>query len=89
MSLFRPLWQLLLDTVTSTSLSAGVTHTPTPLTCGDCFSILEYLADLNQENGDTPSLIQKARQHLVTCPDCHTYYQQRLDELEAKLEDNE
>ena len=79
--IFRPLWQLLLDT--------AVAHTPPSLTCSDCFTILEYLADISQENNDTPTLINKARQHLAACPDCQTYYQQRLDELEAELKNNE
>jgi hypothetical protein len=77
---FRPLWQLLLET--------AVTPTPPPLTCADRFAILEYLADISQENSRAPSLIQKARQHLSACPDCQTYYQQRLDELEAELKNN-
>lgn len=73
----RPLWQLLLETaVPSKNFS---------LTCSDCFTILEYLADINQETSNKPKLIQKARQHLAACPDCQAYYQQQLDELEAKL----
>ena len=79
--IFRPLWQLLLDT--------AVTHPPQSLTCADCFAILEYLADISQESSAIPNLIQRARQHLAACPDCQTYYQKRLDELEAELEDSE
>ena len=79
---FRPLWQLLLRTADP--------RQPPNLTCADCFMILEYLADIATDHDDRPALIQKARHHLTACPDCQTYYQQRLDELEALLnEENE
>ena len=78
--IFRPLWQLLLGT--------AVTRNTPPLTCSDCFAILEYLADISQANSGKTKLIQKARRHLAACPDCRTYYQKRLDELEAEFKDN-
>jgi hypothetical protein len=77
----RPLWQLLLET--------AVPPENVSLTCSDCFSILEYLADINQGTSDKPKLIQKARKHLAACPDCQTFYQQRLDELEEMLKDGQ
>ena len=74
---FRSLWQLLLETAVSDSSPS--------LTCADCFSILEYLADISQDYDDKLHLIQKARQHLAACPDCQSYYQNRLDEMEAEV----
>ena len=75
MNPLRPLWQLLLKT--------AVPRSNSPLSCADCFSILEYLADLGPAPDDWPTLVQRARQHLATCPDCQAYYQARLDALAA------
>ncbi len=79
---FRPLWWLLLDT--------AVTDPSTTLTCADCLSILEYLAeaDISQNYEGKLHLIQKARQYLATCPDCQSYFQRRLDEMEGELKHN-
>ncbi len=74
---FRPLWQLLLKT--------AVTDNDAPLTCADCFSILEYLLDISPQFVDWAVLIKKARQHLAACPDCQMYYQERLDKIEEMM----
>ena len=73
----QPLWQLLLK---SNNLRPS-----SPLTCADCFSILEYLADLSQDFSisEKQQFIHAARKHLSGCPDCRRYYQAKLDELEA------
>ncbi|MCP4358461.1 MAG: hypothetical protein GY796_10640 [Chloroflexi bacterium] len=73
----RPLWQLL---IISKNLSAVDKR---PLTCGECFSILEYLADSVAGEQVTVKALQKmAHLHLATCPDCRDYYLQQLHELE-------
>ena len=80
----RPLWKLLLDSLNPTTLAQR------PLTCRECFTILEYLADLfsQKQNLVSPKVLQQAAQHhLETCPDCQAYYQRRLEELEAYQED--
>jgi len=74
----RPLWKLLLDLETDDPYASS-------LSCVDCLSILEYLAEIDPAEADWPALIRKARHHMVTCPDCQTYYQARLDELESLI----
>lgn len=79
----RPLWKLLLDSINPSVLAQR------PLTCGECFLILEYLADLfsQKQNPVSAEVVQQAAQHhLETCPDCQAYYQHRLEELEAYQE---
>lgn len=76
---FRPLWKLLLET--------AVPDDAPPLTCPECFAILEYLAALSPTYDSWPNLIEKVQQHLATCPDCQAYYQKRLDEFNTLLPD--
>ncbi|MCP4424538.1 MAG: hypothetical protein GY803_08615 [Chloroflexi bacterium] len=78
-SLIRPLWKLLWQT--------AVPNNDLSLTCADCFAILEYLADISSNHNNRPALLQKARSHLTNCPDCHAYYEKRLQELEAMEDD--
>ncbi len=75
MSQIQPLWQLLLESVGGKR----------PLTCSECFTILEYLAGIvprDEAGYDTAVLQQAVDQHLTTCPDCRHYYEERLQELE-------
>ena len=75
-----PLWQLLIE--------AG----KRPLSCPECYLILEYLADTlpHNENGFNPAELHEAiDKHLSTCPDCHHYYQQQIDELKAQIKKEE
>lgn len=68
-----PLWRLLIES------------RKRPLSCAECFTVLEYLAETipHNENGyDLKRLRAAADQHLATCPDCHDYYLQQLDEME-------
>ena len=75
MSQIQPLWQLLLESGSGKR----------PLSCSECFAILEYLAGVvprDEDGYDTAVLQQAADQHLTTCPDCRRYYEERLQELE-------
>ena len=74
----RPLWKILIQTATP--------NAQTPLSCADCFAILEYLADVDVAGADRNMLVRAAQKHLATCPDCQEYYQRRLLELEALYE---
>ncbi len=78
----RPLWKLLLVAKDEDGLEIR------PLTCTECFTILEYLADLvtQAKHPKTMGTLKKAAQeHLNHCPDCHTFYQQKLAELEKTI----
>lgn len=68
----RPLWQLLL---------AVRNDNKTPLTCAECFSILEYLADLKIETGHQ-HVLRAVQRHLNNCQECSHYVELRLQELE-------
>ena len=72
----RPLWRLLLSLET---------HVDQTLSCADCFSVLEYLAETiehaPQRRGE---LLRKARTHLASCTRCQAYYEARLAELETQ-----
>ena len=71
----RPLWWLLLK-----ARSGG---SDVELNCDDCFLILEYLADMQQNlSADFEFIRDLARKHLTCCPDCHGLYQKRLRQLE-------
>lgn len=71
----RPLWELLLITKDDKVLEKR------PLTCIECFTILEYLADLTS-NSNQNHIKQVVKEHLSTCPNCRAYYLQKLAELE-------
>jgi hypothetical protein len=68
----RPLWQLLL---------AVRNDNKTPLTCAECFSILEYLAELKVEEGHG-RVLRAVQRHLNICSECGHYVDSRLQELE-------
>ncbi len=69
----RPLWQLLL---------AVRNDSKTPLTCAECISILEYLADLRIETGHQ-RVLRAVQRHLNRCDECNYFFDVRLQELEA------
>ena len=73
---FRPLWRVLL----------GLEKNKTKqLTCADCFAVLEYLAEAISSAGKRrASLLQKAQQHLKSCPGCRAYFLEKLVELEEQ-----
>jgi predicted anti-sigma-YlaC factor YlaD len=74
----RPLWELLLEFKTAVSPQR-------PLTCEECFAILEYLAEaFEQETAAArqTQLHHVIKQHLAVCPNCQTLYQTRLAEME-------
>ena len=68
----RPLWQILL---------AVRSDNKTPLTCAECFSVLEYLAELKIEEKHD-QVLNAVQRHLRNCPECNHYVDLRLQELE-------
>ncbi len=81
----RPLWQLLMET-------ASQKEEIRPLTCSECFEILDYLAENlpRNEDGFQRDIVQQAaKRHLSTCPDCELYYLKRLQELEMSSKEDE
>jgi transcription elongation factor Elf1 len=84
----RPLWQLLLELKTAVRRER-------PFSCIECFTLLEYLAESlskltsanDKKSNEEEAVIQKAvQQHLAACPNCHAYFQTRLQEMEMLLE---
>lgn len=53
-----------------------------PLTCDECFRLLEALADLAAQGADPAFLRAALRRHLRRCPDCRRHHLRRLAELE-------
>ncbi len=81
----RPLWKLLLACKNPHSLAER------PLNCGECFTILEYLADMfnRDESGLRVTAVRQATQkHLGACPDCYDYYLRQLRILESVIADH-
>ncbi len=70
----QPLWKLLIQVSTPSNNS--------PLSCADSFAILEYLADMRLMDKDIAPLMNAVQSHLQDCPECRSYYTNRLDELE-------
>ena len=68
----RPLWQLLL---------AVRSDSKTPLTCAECFSILDYLAELRVEAGHQ-RVLRAVHRHLSNCTECSHLVEIRLQELD-------
>jgi hypothetical protein len=62
----RPLWQLLLED-------------PSDLTCDECFSVMEYYAELLAK-GST-DLLPEVIEHLKGCPSCEVRYREELRHL--------
>jgi predicted anti-sigma-YlaC factor YlaD len=73
----RPLWQLLTSPLNS--------DYDKPLTCEECFVILEYYADQLVAGTDPETLRESVRQHLDHCPGCREYFASQLDRLENSL----
>jgi hypothetical protein len=64
----RPLWQLLLED-------------PSDLTCGECFAVMEYYAEV-LAMGST-GLLPEVIEHLNGCPDCELQHREALRRLAA------
>ena len=62
----RPVWQLLLED-------------PSDLTCDECFSVMEYYAELLAE-GST-DLLPEVIEHLKECPPCEVQHREELRHL--------
>jgi hypothetical protein len=71
----RPLWQLL--------MLISNQEKNTPLTCDECFTLLEYDADQLAAGGDIDKLRSAAMHHMALCSKCHADINNRLDRLEA------
>ncbi len=56
------------------------------LTCGECFAVMELLAEGAELGIDRKRLERLARRHLSRCPDCREQLWKRLGEL-AKMSD--
>jgi hypothetical protein len=70
----KPLWKI---------LAMSYEHTPShDLTCTECYSVLEYLADQAVAGANFEQLSAVARRHLARCPDCQQDFAQRLAALE-------
>lgn len=69
-----PLWRIL--------LKLRQTGWDTPLTCDECFAILEFLAEEAARGTSWKVIHQMAREHLALCPDCREHHLGRLRELE-------
>jgi hypothetical protein len=72
----RPFWQTLVAADSGENIV---------LTCDECFTILEYLAEEAAEGADLQTLQKAAQHHLTHCPDCRAHHLKRLIELEAQL----
>ena len=64
----RPLWQLLLED-------------PSDMTCDECFSVMDYYAEL-LANGST-DLLPEVIERLKECPPCEVQYREELRHLMA------
>jgi hypothetical protein len=64
----RALWELLLED-------------PSDLTCGECFAVLEYYAEVLAGPGS--DLLPRIIEHLERCPDCALQHQEELQYLLA------
>lgn len=73
----RPLWQILLETTRSDRIN---------LTCHECVTILEYLADLGVAGVNEDSLHTAALRHLAQCSECYQEFFEHLQILEAYKE---
>jgi hypothetical protein len=62
----RPVWQLLLED-------------PSDLTCDECFSVMDYCAELLAKGGT--DLIPEVIKHLKECPHCEARYREELRHL--------
>jgi len=54
-----------------------------PLTCDECFAILDYLADRAARGADVASLRHAVQKQLARCPDCREQYGEWLRKLES------
>ena len=77
----RPIWKLLI--VFSEPEQDG------ELTCDECFNIMEYLAGEAVRGIDMKILREAVHHHFEYCAGCHEHHLQRLEELEAVLNDRE
>jgi len=71
----RPLWQLL--------MLISNQEKYIPLTCDECFTLLEYDADQLAAGGDMDRLRSATMHHLALCSKCHVEINNRLDRLEV------
>jgi hypothetical protein len=64
----RPLWKLLLEN-------------PSDLTCDECFSVMEYYAELLDKG--SADLLPAVIEHLKGCPRCEVQHREALRHLVA------
>ncbi|MBC8249104.1 MAG: hypothetical protein H8E90_05450 [Anaerolineales bacterium] len=62
----RPLWRLLLED-------------PSNLTCGECFAVMDYYAELLAKG--SADLLPEVIRHLKECPHCEAQHREELRHL--------
>ncbi len=67
------LWQILLRATASQA----------PLSCDDCFVVLDYLSDLLAEGLDPRAILSTAQKVMQRCPSCREEYMHDMVELLA------
>ena len=74
----RPLWQLLL----LTNESEGFVQ----FTCEECFTLLEYDADLLAVGADLDEIQSSVSRHLNLCTKCQTKFDDWLEYAKKRLD---
>ena len=73
----RPIWKIL--------ALAAENGARVPLTCDECFVILEFLADVAMGGAKEEYLLELVRRHLKRCPCCWEHHLEKLRFMEARL----
>ncbi len=60
------------------------TKTPIQITCAECFSLLEYDANLLAAGASVDELHSSIRHHLSLCSGCESEFGQWLEKLEGE-----
>jgi predicted anti-sigma-YlaC factor YlaD len=68
----EPLWQALLH---------ATADEQEPLSCEECFVVMDYLADLLAAGYPTNQLLSLGEKYLQRCPECREEYRQEMAEL--------
>ncbi len=77
----RPLWRLLLSFLNE--------RPEREFSCDECFSMLEYLADIGAQNAVGQDHLQLLiRRHLSVCPQCSEHYMQVIESMEQLVSPN-
>lgn len=69
--MIQPLWQVLVH----------ATQDDEPLSCDQCYVLMDYLADLLVEGVSSEEVLALADRYLGRCPDCKIEYMYNLNRL--------